>query len=498
LVRPFTVSDVVAIGGPNVVPAEDDWFAQCVARSPGAPAHVLFDDRLAEHVPGCNFAVRRTALSAIGGFDPIFLRAGDDVDVCWRLQEAGGRIGFAPSALVWHHHRARLSSYWHQQVGYGEGEAWLRFRHARRFSGLRIAWRGRIYSALPFVRSLSISRLHSGVWGGAAFPSVYNITAHPLRLLPLTPEWQWSALLVLLGGLLLGSVGMSLGSSLAIAGALALGLTFFRCTQCALRTDIDDLPAIRSSGPRLSRLMYRTVIAALHIVQPTARAYGYVRGRLRPPMAATAQIVSTPHSPEGQFRTDGPGRLKLLASAAGHCSFWSETWISVDELLARIVDRLRLARLGREIRVDDGWQPDRDVSVSLGIWAWAHLKTVVEEHERGRCLFRARVHIRPKAGSLAIVALFLGSACIAAGVGDAEFAGVVVVCAVVTLGVLGCVVSRDAGQIFDVVAEVASECGMLRMRKTERRRRPRVWRHRDLVRAVHEHANSLIRGTVGD
>src|SRR4029453_18840067 len=184
LVQPFVTSPAVAAGGPNVAPPDDGWFSQCVARAPGAPSHVMFDDRQAEHIPGCNFAARREALLAIGGFDPIFLRAGDDVDVCWRLQDRGGWIAFAPSALVWHHHRARLVAYWRQQVGYGEGEAWLRLRHGHRFSRSGVAWRGRIYSDLPFVRALTDSRLHSGVWGTAAFPTVYHMRAHAMRALP--------------------------------------------------------------------------------------------------------------------------------------------------------------------------------------------------------------------------------------------------------------------------------------------------------------------------
>ena len=56
--------------GPNVVPADDPPMAQCIARAPGGPTHVLLDDRIAEHVPGCNMAFRREALLAIGGFNP--------------------------------------------------------------------------------------------------------------------------------------------------------------------------------------------------------------------------------------------------------------------------------------------------------------------------------------------------------------------------------------------------------------------------------------------
>src|SRR5262249_16395990 len=124
LVQPFLTSDVVGSGGPNVVPADDPPMAQSIARAPGGPTHVLLADRIAEHVPGCKMAFRREALLAIGGFNPIYLRAGDDVDVCWRLQARGWKIGFAAAALVWHHHRSSIKAYWRQQVGYGEGERW--------------------------------------------------------------------------------------------------------------------------------------------------------------------------------------------------------------------------------------------------------------------------------------------------------------------------------------------------------------------------------------
>jgi GT2 family glycosyltransferase len=122
-------------------------------------------------------ACRRDALLAIGGFNPVYLRAGDDVDICWRLQGKGLRIGFAPSALVWHHHRASVKGYWRQQVGYGEGETWLAAHHPEKFVSGQMLWRGRIYSPLPFLRSFAGQRVNSGVWGTAAFPSVYATDA---------------------------------------------------------------------------------------------------------------------------------------------------------------------------------------------------------------------------------------------------------------------------------------------------------------------------------
>ena len=180
LVQPFLRSDVVAVGGPNVVPPDDPWVAQCVARAPGGPTHVLFDDRIAEHVPGCNMAMRREALVAVGGFNPIYLRAGDDVDICWRLQAPGGTIGFAPAALVWHHHRPSIGAFWRQQVGYGEGEVWLQPHHPDKFVGSRIQWRGHVYSPLPFVRvAVRHLRQRRAVGHGAVPVGVHRSARRP-------------------------------------------------------------------------------------------------------------------------------------------------------------------------------------------------------------------------------------------------------------------------------------------------------------------------------
>src|SRR2546426_2130873 len=66
-----------AVGGPNIGPPDDGWFAESVGNAPGNPAHVLVSDREAEHIPGCSMAVRKAALQAAGGFHPQFPVAGD-------------------------------------------------------------------------------------------------------------------------------------------------------------------------------------------------------------------------------------------------------------------------------------------------------------------------------------------------------------------------------------------------------------------------------------
>lgn len=53
-------------------------------------------------VSGCAVALRRTALEAVGGFDPGYPLFVEDVDICDRLAAAGWRVGLAPAIEVVH------------------------------------------------------------------------------------------------------------------------------------------------------------------------------------------------------------------------------------------------------------------------------------------------------------------------------------------------------------------------------------------------------------
>lgn len=397
--------DVVGSGGPNVVPADDPPIAQCVARAPGGPTHVLLDDRTAEHVPGCNMAFRRATLLEVGGFDPIYVRAGDDVDICWQLQGRGWRIGFAPAALVWHHHRASVRAYWRQQVGYGEGETWLMAHHPEQFLEGKMRWRGRIYSPLPFVRSLAGTRVNAGVWGTAAFPSVYRTDVHPFAFMPHSIRWQALSLTLVLVGVLLMALGLAgtgvwASPALLAAGLAGLAVTLARNAAYALRSDLSGVPG--------SHLRHRATIAYLHFVQPLARAWGRVRGMLAPPEVVRGPQAARPTMEIRPGVRDVRRGLLLASGGAAEDRFWSERWAAVEGLLARLTERLRRARPACTVAVDDGWSADRDVSVLVGRWAWLDLRALVEEHRDGKCLIRIGTHLRPTAlGVAAAVALGL-------------------------------------------------------------------------------------------
>jgi GT2 family glycosyltransferase len=403
LVQPFINSDVVASGGPNVVPADDPPMAQSIARAPGGPTHVLLDDRIAEHVPGCNMAFRREALLAIGGFNPIYLRAGDDVDVCWRLQAKGWRIGFASSALVWHHHRSSVKAYWRQQVGYGEGERWLMAHHPDKFLDGRMLWHGRIYSPLPFVRSLSGERINAGVWGTAAFPSVYRTDVHPFAFLPHSIRWQVISILLTLAGLIVATMnGREWAATLLLgSGVIGIAATISKNVSYALRSDVSTL--------RGNRLWYRATVAGLHFLQPFARIVGQIRGVLTPPDVALPD--PRPQTSRGPRPSLGEAwrALLLLSGSVAEDRYWSERWTSADRVLAALTRWLRRSRAVRAIAVDEGWSADRDVSVAIGRWAWLDARALVEDHGAGRCLLRVSTHLRPTIfGVVSAVALATG------------------------------------------------------------------------------------------
>ena len=79
-----------------------------------------------------NLLVRREAFLALGGFFE-GLRAGEDTDFSWRLQQAGWRLELRRDAWVAHTYRSSLRELRAQWRGYAAGRAWL----ARRYEGFR-------------------------------------------------------------------------------------------------------------------------------------------------------------------------------------------------------------------------------------------------------------------------------------------------------------------------------------------------------------------------
>jgi GT2 family glycosyltransferase len=102
----------------------------------GQQAHVTH-----QYMPravAANLMVRRAAFEQVGGFYE-GIRAAEDTDFSWRLQQAGWRLELRPSARVEHTYRATVRELRTQWRGYAAGRAWL----SRRYEGFEPepAWR---------------------------------------------------------------------------------------------------------------------------------------------------------------------------------------------------------------------------------------------------------------------------------------------------------------------------------------------------------------------
>ncbi|MGF2947429.1 mycofactocin biosynthesis glycosyltransferase MftF [Mycobacterium sp. Lab-001] len=80
------------------------------------------------YVPSAAIICRCSAIRGVGGFDET-MQSGEDVDLCWRLIEAGARLRYEPIALVAHDHRTQLRDWLARKAFYGGSAAPLSVRH---------------------------------------------------------------------------------------------------------------------------------------------------------------------------------------------------------------------------------------------------------------------------------------------------------------------------------------------------------------------------------
>ncbi len=365
LVGDLLNSEFAGMGGPNLMPPEDSAVAAGVMVSPGGPAHVMLDDRQAEHVPGCNMAFYRWALAEVDGFDPIFTRAGDDVDLCWRLQQAGCKIGFSPAAFVWHYRRSTVGAYLRQQRGYGEAEALLVRKHPEYFNSFGGSiWRGRIYTPSKFGVLLRAPIIYHGVFGSAPFQTLYAST--PALILMLCTTLEYHVLVTL--PLWVLSVTFRLLLPVAVTSLLmSLGV----CVAAG----------VQASPPRnKARWWSRWLVALLFFLQPIVRGWARYAGRLRlrpleGPSRETLDSVAL---------RDGGESLKEVR-------YWTARRVERANFVARIVEELN--RRGWPNRSDIGWS-EFDVEIYGSRWSHLQLTTAAEDHPHRRQLIRCRLRAR--------------------------------------------------------------------------------------------------------
>jgi GT2 family glycosyltransferase len=377
LAHTFTTTDYAAVGGPNPLPPYARGVEQCVSNAPGGPTHVLLTDRDAEHIPGCNMAFRKSALEAVGGFDPQFRTAGDDVDICWRMLHQGFKLGFNPGAVVWHRRRRTVRSYFRQQLGYGRAEAMLERKWPEKYSPAgHVGWGGRLYgNGSAQHRGGWRWRIYYGGWGTGLFQSIYGPRSGLLESLPLMPEW-YLVILVL----------AALSAAGALWAPLLLALPLLGLAVAALLFD-GALGGARAvfQGSRRAQWRLRVLTAMLYLLQPIARLQGRLTNGLTP------------------WRRRGPPGFRL--PVPHQVSLWSERWHAVEDYLRGIRHSLR--QDGSVVISGGDW--DRwDLKVRGGSLGVAKLLVATEEHGGGRQLIRVAWWPGVTRGALALGGLIAG------------------------------------------------------------------------------------------
>ena len=367
LVGDLLRSDFTGIGGHNFLPPEDGWIPTAVMASPGGPAHVMLTDRLAEHIPGCNMAFYKWALDAIGGFDPIYRKAGDDVDVCWRLQQRGYSIVFSSAGFVWHYRRATVAAYLKQQRGYGEAEALLVRKHPEYFNDLGSSiWRGRIYTAAKIGVVTRAPIIYHGLFGSAFFQSIYAPSPSLFLMLMTSLEWHVLVTLPLLTlGVAFAGVKFHLLLPLGVASAAA---SLLLCVVAGAQADIPPAKRVRWSRP---------LVALLFFLQPIWRGWARYSERLllrQTPLAAHETLDTL--------------SLKRRKQNFGTVGYWADTPLDRMDFLGAVLRELD--RQGWQNKSDNGWS-EYDVEIYGSRWCRLQLITAAEFHQGGKQLLCCRM-----------------------------------------------------------------------------------------------------------
>ncbi|SNT44747.1 Glycosyl transferase family group 2 [Rhodococcoides kyotonense] len=132
------------------------------------PSDKRFHARFLPFVFGAGFAVDRALYMHVGGCDETLVHGGEDVDLSWRIQLAGGTLAHEKRSVVAYRSRATLRGLWHQTRRYGVADARL-FKSYRGYGMPRATWSDLFWTVVtllvnnPLVPQ-SLSRIDRGRW----------------------------------------------------------------------------------------------------------------------------------------------------------------------------------------------------------------------------------------------------------------------------------------------------------------------------------------------
>ncbi len=151
------------------------------------------------YVPSAAIICRTSALRDLDGFDET-LRSGEDVDLCWRLVEAGARLRYEPIALVAHDHRTELKDWIARRAYYGGSAAPLAVRHPDKTAPLVISgWGLAVWTLMAIGSSLGYltSLLAAAVTGRKIAKAMHGDDTELCDVAVVATRSLWSAALQL-------------------------------------------------------------------------------------------------------------------------------------------------------------------------------------------------------------------------------------------------------------------------------------------------------------
>ncbi len=151
------------------------------------------------YVPSAAIICRRSALIDVGGFDETLI-SGEDVDLCWRLNEAGARLRYEPIATVAHDHRTEMRKWFARKAFYGSSAAPLAIRHPGKTAPLVISgWTLVVWmlialgSGAGYLASMAVA----AVTGRRIAKSLSSVQTEPMEVAVVAAQGLWSAALQL-------------------------------------------------------------------------------------------------------------------------------------------------------------------------------------------------------------------------------------------------------------------------------------------------------------
>lgn len=145
ITKAFGSSDAIGVGGPDSLPEDSDKMSRMigyvmtspVARggklNPSTQHSLMKEKQYVEHIPTCNLCLKREVFDDVGFFDETFVK-GQDLELNYRIVNAGYKLQYSPRIRVIHHRRQRVTDFAKQIYKWAKAKVAIIKKHG--FHGL--------------------------------------------------------------------------------------------------------------------------------------------------------------------------------------------------------------------------------------------------------------------------------------------------------------------------------------------------------------------------